>query len=229
MVSKSLVVRRRRFPRKGSKIMRTVARREAKKVLKRQIETKFFDGKFDDTPGVSNTPISYTGFNAYMTDDWTSGSPVSMVQGVDENEYLGREIRPMYLQIRYAITMNAADVINTVSLIVFQAKGLFTASAASAANQYQYANTTSAPISPVHRDYNDRLRVLARRIVSGDSDDLIHHGKINIKMGRMSPIRFNDSSGSVETNPIFMSLISDSVAANHPTIRATWRLYYKDA
>lgn len=228
MVSKRVIVRRRRFNR-GSKTMRTVARREAKQVLKRQVETKFFDGRFDDVPGVSATSISYTGFNAYMTDDWSSGSPLSMVQGTDQNDYIGRTIRPIYLQIRYIVTMNSADVINTVSLMVMQAKGLFTASAISAANQYQYANTTTAPVSPIHRDYNDRLRVLGRRIITGDADDLVHHGKITVKMNRLQPIRFNDTTGGVESNPLFLSLISDSVAANHPTIRATWRLYYKDA
>ena len=206
--------------------VRRIARREARRVVKRNTEVKQFTGLLLPADG----SVSSTGFNLYATTDYSAGitAPFNITGGSDEGQYIGRKIKPIALKIRYNFTY--ADANNTVSIMVIQARGAFTASTISAANQYQYGGTTYAPLSPLNEDFNERYKVLARHVVDvTDVYSPTKSGVITIKGRKLRQIVFADASGTVESNPIFISVISDSSAATHPNMRIVWRLYYTDS
>lgn len=211
--------------------MRHVARQEAKKAIKREIETKHLDGYVQEDVGVAQ--ISSVGQNFQLTGSYSTGAFTSIVQGVGDGQYIGEMIRPALLKIRYEVIgaiAAPADTFNTMSIMIIQAKGNFILGA-SAANQYQVTGllATIAPQSAVNDNFNDRYRVLARHIITVDGDDPAINGEFTIKSKKLRPIRFSDGAGTIEAGTLFMSVISDSLAPTHPALRAYWRLYYKDA
>jgi len=193
--------------------VRTMVRKE----IRRQEETKMYDGGRDggsaDSSGVVYSITSYP------------AASTTMGQGVNDNEYIGTKIMPTGLIIRGAITY--ADVYDTVRVLVIQCKGLFVP----AANQL--FDTTYALLG-VHaglkRTNDDRYRVLAdRRYLVTSQDKTAAIFGIRISGKKLTRMTFSDASGTVESGGIYIAFLSDSNVSSHPAFQVAWRLYYKDA
>lgn len=198
-----------------------VARREARKVFNRNTETKKFDGSLAH----NGANVDYNGVIYAVTRDVSAGTQI--VQGTEENEYIGTTIKPVHLQIRFA--MSPGDSTNLVTVVVLQMKGLFNPVGDQMTNILQSTGNSTAPLSPFDRAYQDRFRVLYRKTFSLSSQDIsIQSHSIQIGYSKLAKLFFQDDAGAIESNGIFLGFISDSSAAVHPLIRAAWRLHYKD-
>lgn len=229
------VARRRTFTKGGSKTMHKIARQEAKKVVNKEVETKFVDGALN-LDGTQE--VSAFGFNAKLTKDWsasgqiTSSNGVEISQGTGADQYIGSAIHPVYISINWSIenaTGMVPDSFNTISIMVIQAKGYFLFDPINTANQLTAVNTITAPLGMLPREYNDRYRILYHKVFTVDADDPIKAGRIRIPTKKLRKLVFNDDIGTVEANPIVLSVRSDSTASPNPTMTAFWRFYFKDA
>lgn len=214
----------------------TVAKSVVKREMSKQLETKFWEGiLFNSTPVPDEgVEISAIGFNVNLLATYPIGPvafPTQIAQGDGVHGYIGNRISPKYLVIHYALDyLPSGDTTNIVSIMVMQAKGNFLFDSVSAVNQYSQSTTIISPLSFPNNDFNDRFRVLARRILNLNSDNITNRtGTITIKLNRLTNVHFKESDGTIEAGTLNMSLISDSVSEDHPSIRAVWRVYYKDA
>lgn len=208
--------RKRTYTKKNTQ-MKKVARREAVKVVRQNIESKMFDY---DASAVS---IDWSATNSVL--NITAG----IVQGTDDNNYVGRKIKPTYLQIRGILSHSGET--NMIRMVVLQDK--VSGVVLSGANIWQSVANTRAPLSPFERQYNDTFNVLYDKTINfANKDDVTSVTRIfKIKIsGRiMRQITFGDASGNVESGGLYFCLISDSGAVAHPYMDAKWRLTYKDA
>lgn len=202
--------------------VRSIARREAIKVVNRSEETKVIDGNY------FQGPVSYSGSLISLHGSYTPGtfSFNPIVQGSDSGQYSGRSLTPKYLVIRYQLQV--ADTTNLLSILLMQAKGNWV-NQGNMVNILQITNSIMAPLSPLNTAYNDRLRILARKQHQLDPDTTIRNGIIKVSYKKLRKLMFSDASGTVETGQLMLGVVSDSAAINHPTITAVWRFYYKDA
>lgn len=220
----------------GSKTMHKVARQEAKKVINREIETKFFEGN-TTLAGGSPQEVTTFGTNMLLTKDYsagivTSANGQSIIQGIGSADFIGLSIHPVFVSINITLVSPlgiGAENYDTVSVMVIQAKGAFTFNQISTANQLTNNNTANAPLGFIPRDYNDRYRVLYHKRFALDIDDPVRTFNIRINSKKLRRIAFDGASGIIEANPLVLSVVSDSAATPHPEIYASWRLYYKDA
>lgn len=222
----SKTTRRRYRSKKQAPVMRKVARQEAKKVINREVETKIWEGA-----GTSST-VSILGANFVMTETYSPWpTPVLIQQGSGDNQYIGDKIRPYYLEIRYDIVNASTDKYNVVGIMVMQARGAFLINHIDAGSFWTGYNTIFAPISYTPTAFDDRYKMLARRThsVAPDQQNNVVTGYIRIPGKRLTRIGFQDNIGTVESGKIWVTAISDSLAASHPTLNITWRLHYKDA
>lgn len=205
------------------KKMRRIATSQAKKVVNRNIESKIYDGNLP----LAGDNVDYDGRLFYATEDPQTAT--NIVQGIGQGQYIGEEIRPTHLSVRWSASNDLADATNMVTFVIIQAKGAFT-SLGSMANILQSTGNVSAPLSPFDVDFDDRFRVLHRKTIALSQvgpDNRVF--KVNIGYNMFQKIVFNDASGTIEANPIIMGFVTDSGAAVHPIIKAKWRLHYKDA
>lgn len=205
------------------KKMATIARSQALKVVNKNIESKLYNGKL----ALSGTTIDYTGTMYSIFSDVPAGTTIT--QGVAQSQYIGEKIRPTHISVRYALTNESADTNNIMTCVIIQAKGA-SLPGGSFVNIFQSVGNVSAPLSPFSDDYDDRFRVLYRKTVSLTlGTDNLRTYKVNIPYNKLAPIVFLDPAGTIEANGIYIGWISDSGIAVHPTVRAQWRLFYKDA
>lgn len=232
-------VPRRRTYRKvnGSKTMHKVARQEARRVVKKEIETKLWEGSTSTSAVTGLQYIDDNGRNFLLTKDFqdqpiTGSSGVSIEQGLTSGSYIGLTIQPVYVSINISIT-NATgmtgDNFNTYSVMVIQGKGSFVFDPVSTQNQLTYNNSLYAPLGFIPREFNDRYKVLYHKRVVTDADDPTKTFNIRIPSKKLRKIHFTNGLGTIEANPLVLSVISDSGSEAHPALLATWRLYYKDA
>lgn len=218
------MVYKKNYPKKNyqkNKEIKQVARKEVKKALNQEIETKAYDGIVDDVE------TTFYGTTYSMTYNYNGSS--SMVQGITDYGYLGNKIQPFMLQIRWRLAnTGTADVsYNMVRILVLQVIGGGTPSPANvlAFDVYDYT-----PLSPYDRNYRDTYRVLHDKlhIINYDSVEAIC-GKITIKKN-MAPITFSDASGTIQTGGIYVVIYSDEDSLDtSPKLSMCHRLYYKDA
>lgn len=216
----------------GNKNVKKVARQEAKKVLSQEVETKFYDGKLLAN-GADNL-ITAVGFNMYFTNDYSGGilAPTSMVQGPEQHAYLGQTIHPVSLQLRGCIDIDpslAGDTHNAVTLLVWQAKGAFSASNTSATNQFEQVGQVTTPYHALNNAFEDRMRIIKRKVITVDPLNPTKSFTILLSKKHLRRIKFTNALGAIEMNPLVFTLISDSTVAGHPAVRCYWRLFYKDA
>lgn len=220
----------------GSKTMHKVARLEAKKVIKKEIETKMFEGSSSLSAVNGPQLVDNNGINLHLTKDYilapvTTSNGTSIDQGVLSSQYIGLAITPTYLSINVTIINPGgmtADAYNVLSFMVIQGKGLFIFDQVSTSNQLTYNDTVAAPIGFVPREYNDRYRILYHKRITMDADDPVKTFNIRISGKKLRKIHFSNGLGTIEANPIALSIVSDSEVSPHPTLYATWRLYFKD-
>lgn len=216
------VMQRRTYQRRAparprQQAVRKVARKEAKKVLQSQIESKSYDGQ------LTAIQVDYsTGYVASITENPSAGT--SIVAGTGETNYIGKVITPTHLTIRG--TMAIGDTTNFMRLIVVQdrAAGIPTlANLLTASSQYSV-------ISTYDRQFNDTYRVLYDKLYTLDVDTPVKAFKIKLSGKKLNRIFFGSTTGTVERGGIYFCLVSDSAAVTHPTITACmWRLFFKDA
>jgi len=206
------------------KRMAKIARSQALKVVNKNIESKFYDGKL----ALAGTVVDYNGILLNMFIDVPAGS-TTITQGSGQSQYVGEKIRPTHISLRYAASNELADDNNLMTCVILQAKGLFIPGA-TMANILDSTGNISAPVSPFDQDYDDRFRVLYRKTFALTKlNENCKVFKVNIPYNKLAPIHFNDAAGTVESAGLMIGWISDSSLAVHPTIRAQWRLFYKDA
>lgn len=210
--------RKRTYPKKKDTHVRRVARSEATKVIKKQIESKIFDGK--DT----SVKIDYGATTSVwaLTQATSTGSPIT--QGTDDNQYIGRMIKPTYLTIRGVFAR--ADATNIIRVCILQDK--VSGVALSGANIWESVLNMSAPFSPFERTYNNTFNVLLDRTYNIDTDRSQLTFKIKVSGKLMRKIFFKDAAGTIEANGLYIALISDSSLGSHPYVNCNWRLTYKD-
>lgn len=202
--------------------VRSIARREAIKVVNRSEETKVLDGSwFQGATSYTGSLINIHGTYAPSTFSFTP-----IVQGSDTGQYSGRALTPKYLVIRYQFAV--ADTTNLCTLMLMQAKGNW-ANQGNMVNILQLTNSLMAPLSPLNTSYNDRLRILYRRQHQLDATTPIRNGIIKVSWKKLRKIMFSDNAGTIETGQIMLGAISDSSAISHPMLTAVWRFYYKDS
>lgn len=209
------------YQRKRTYKKRTAARRPAvRKVVKaelyKQIETKYWDGAIE-----TNT-LSSSGLAYYLLSD---PNPVTTIsQGANGDNYVGNKMKPTHITIRGRLT--AADSYNVCRFVVLQVKGVFVPTGSSI---FQNTYALSAPLLSLNRDYNDRYRVLADRMITVDATDTSKQFKIMIPGKRLYPVSFSDANGTAENGGLYIVMVSDSSAVSHPSFGLAWRVFYKDA
>lgn len=220
MSSKTRVKKGRRTMRKKvskNDYVHKVARQEARKVVKREIETKMYDHEF------VGLTIDYSASTTVKS--LTTG----MVQGTDDSEYLGRKIKPSYIQIRGIIARS--DSTNVIRMVVLQDK--VSGVALTGATIWQSVGNQRAPFSPFERQYNDTFKVLADRTFNFsdkiDGQQLTRIFKIKIPGSIMRPITFRDTIGTLESGGLYIAFISDDGGFVLPSVDFKWRISYKDA
>lgn len=204
---------------KRNTYVRRVARSEATKAIKKQIESKIFDGK--DT-GVK---IDYGATTSVwpLTQASSTGTPI--IAGTGDDQYIGRMIKPTYLTIRGVFAR--ADATNIIRVCILQDK--VSGTALSGANIWESVLNTSAPFSPFERTYNNTFNVLLDRTYNIDTDRSQLTFKIKVSGKLMRKIFFKDGSGNVEAGGLYIAMISDSAISSHPYCNLNWRLTYKDS
>lgn len=201
-----------------------IAHKEAKKVFDSNVESKMYDGKLQ----LAGEVVDYNGILYNMFTDNPAGTTIT--QGPGRNQYLGLKIKPYHIELRYAVTNDLADSNNLITCVVLQAKGSFVPGGTTA-NIFESTGNVSAPLSPFDHQFNQRFKVLYRKQISlsgVDGEDVKVFTK-NISHKRLSMLGFNDAIGTIQSGTLLIGWISDSGAAVHPTVRAQWRILYKDA
>lgn len=204
--------------------IKRIANVQAQKVVNKNAESKFYDGKL----AFNGQNFDNSGYLISLFSNVPAGTTIT--QGVENNQYVGNKIRPTHISFRCDLSNDLADGINTVSVLLIQAKQYFLPGT-TLANILESTGNASAPMSPMNHKFNDRLRVLSRKTfalskVSGN-DHIVFKKEININ--KLSQVIFNNASGEVESGTLMLGLISDSAPATvHPLARAQWRIHYKD-
>lgn len=202
---------------------RRIARVEAKKVLSKQLETKFHDIHYHDTTGVSYAGTAY-------------GLIDGINQGIGDNQVIGDRIRPVGIRIGWkASNASTGDNTQLFRIVVVQFKGV--TSAPSASGIFQSTSNVEAPLSPYDAAYNDTFRVLYDKtfsMVAGTSTSTKTGViKINQRQLRNLNITWDGSSPPAplryENGALYMFTISDSSVSSHPEFDYDSRVYYKDA
>lgn len=210
-------VTRKRTP--GTYAMRKTARIEAKKVVSRETESKLWDGR------MAQTAQDWDGLAVDMFSNPSAATQIT--QSVGEGGYLGSKITPVYIQCNYQWIYS--DVTNIVTVFIIQTKGLFNPIGLDLTNVLQSTANAQAPLSMTDWSYNDRFRVLARRIhYLNNTDRLNLTGSFRIPRSKLVRTTFADAAGTHESGAIYLCMISDSSDAG-PTFGAQWRIHYKDA
>lgn len=217
--SKRSYRRRRTYRRRQPTTVKKVARREAKMVVARAIETKFWSGRVQ----AAAVDASATGTNYNVFSDPVGG--VQINQGPTENNYLGQKINPVYLQIRGVVLNN--DNYNIFRIVIVQSR---TDLVPDGLNMFFDSGTILAPLSQRIPQFDKSFRILKdRTFITTPTSNNAKLFKINVSGKKISDVYFRDSIGNLERGLITIFVISDSVLVAHPAISMTWRIWYKDA
>lgn len=200
-----------------NKVIRRVARSEARKVVNKTIESKMFDGS-KGTIGIDYT----TGVVIPLLVDQFG---VAITQGTRDDQYIGSKINISYFMMRFDLVFG--DAINVVRMLIIQD---LVSGVPTAANVFQSVGNTRAPQSPLDRQFDKTYRVLYDHTFSLDSNcNPQRIGKVKLGMRKFRPVFFNDAIGTVEKGGIYAVMISDSAIAPNPSYQGWWRIHYKDA
>lgn len=158
-----------------------------------------------------------------------------------KNNFLGNIIDIVSIDFSYEIvgsTAVAPDVYNTTRLMLFQWND---DAVPSAVTIFENIGTIQAPMSPVFFDNRDDINVLAdiRQVSSPIAYDPtvgavvgysgVYNGRrfIKAKNGRkIGPCSFLSAAVTYQKGGIFCALLSDSIAAPHPTVNIYCRITF---
>lgn len=197
--------------------MRTIARKEANRAIKREIESKMYDGR-------QTTTVDYSGsiYNLYANP--IAGTTIT--QGVGDYQYIGSVIEPSFVHIRGAVI--TADAYNFMRILVIQLKGP-SAGVISVADLLQSVGNAQTPFSALDRDHDSQYRLLAQRLIRVDTYRPVEQFSIKVSRKKMMKTHFSNTTGSSSVGGLYIVFYSDSAAATHPTVEYYTRVTFKDA
>jgi len=203
--------------------MRRVAHYEAKKTAKnlidRSIETKMFDGQFPQAD------ITFSGFIYSLYSDPNAGFAL-IARGTSNNQYLGDTITPTHVKLRGL--WRTGDNDNMMRVIIVQWRGITTG--ITAATVLQSVGNVRTPLSDFDKDEMHRFKVLSDKLYHlNDSMSTTQSFTINISRKKLSKTQFNTVTGAVSNGDILVAMYSDSAIATHPQMELYHRIKYKDA
>jgi len=210
--------------------IRKVARQEAKKVVNKEVETKYNYNYSDPGGGHGYISVGASVATGAVAQSVTLG----LAHGTGEAQFIGDKIRPAFVKISYNIANRpSTDEHNLVRLIVIQAKG---GTVPSINLVLHSAGNMATPLSPYDQNYKEQYTVLYDKTynINGyttypSSDSCQKYGTIYIKGKKMRLIAFNNSTVAVTANDIYFYAVSDSTVDYHPRICYWTTLAYKDA
>lgn len=194
--------------------MRTIAKAEARKALKRELEVKY-----SDSNASSQAIDAATGYFYELTQNLAKGTGA-------ENAYVGTKISPRYLEVRGTIT--GADGYNYVRLLLIQSK---TANPPTISSIFDLSGSITAPFSFLNRDYTSTYKTLGSRLIKtvDGSDVAVRPFVFRISTKKLSPVHFLTGSSPRTAGLLWICAVSDSTTVAHPTITFQARLSYTDA
>lgn len=200
-----------------------VQKKDVAKLINKNIETKYYD-------------YTLTGQTITSTAA-CSGLPFDISVGDTSSTRDGAKYKLFRLNIRYELFVG--DVYNTVRIIIFQWKGLSTATPLPAAASILNAGPTgSIDVNSLYNYDNqpqyviiyDRTHVLTGNATAaqyGYTTTSVQSVKKRFSLRKCRRVVDLNSSNQ-GTNRLFFLYISDSGAASHPTMEWASRLEYKD-
>jgi len=217
----------RRVVKRGSKrnsVVRTIARQETRKALKKTIELKNY---YSRQP--FGTGLTYNGSVYPILLDPNSATWFS--QGTARNQFIGDTVKPMLVSVHYSITMNAgaaANSYNYVRLVLLQVKGGGTPSAANVLQSVGNISTPSAFIDPT---YTDTFTVLSQKMIQMNQQNGIQRsGIISAPARKLRKINFvGTTASSTSANGIFLIAYGNSSSVSDVFITYQGRLAFQDA
>lgn len=209
------VARRKNIRRPPARARRAPVRSIVRREIKRQEESKSYDGI------TSLVGVSYSGSSWNLFANALGGTTI--VQGVTAAAYLGSWIEPSWLTIHGSLLLG--DSTNLMRIIVLQVSGV---TAPTTANLLQAVGQVETPFSPVAKTVN-RFRILASKLITLDGSNTFKKWKINIPGSKMRKTHFSDAAGTPDNGGLYLFAYSDSAAATHPSIQFYSRVYYKDS
>lgn len=199
-------------------VTRKIARQEARRAVRTIGERKYWD-----STSIA-APIDYSGTSAVYNLFYDPLSTTQIAQGTDDNDYIGKKIRPIYIHIRGIITR--ADNNNTLRCIIVQTK---TNNVPTLAGILQSVGNVRAPYSAYERQFNDQWRILYDRtwlLTTYTFDAKVFN--IKIRRRKLSQVGFQNAAGTIEKGGIYMCWISDSSASTHPNMEYYSRITFTD-
>ncbi len=187
---------------------------EVKKMIQSNIELKSFDEALGGVT-VSDTPIIARWF--------------AITQGVGNTQRIGNQINCKYMQLKYQ--MSAGDNTNIMRYIVFQWREDNLGNAPSV-DDILYRGANSNPWTNALYNYDNRHQytILYDRRHQLDYDNPTDtFGGSNYLKIKHKKMDYPIPAAITGTNAIYILVVSDSAAGNHPIITNQGRLYYYDA
>jgi len=211
---------RRRYNRRPMKKQTTkaIARKEAVKVLNKNIELKKAY-----VPNFASNTVDYTG---------ESHPLYPTLQGDSDQEYIGQKILIKSIHVRGML--ECADAWNSLRVVIVQWKGAAPNTTVAGGNASEVLYIPSANFTSYLQDYDDqrrqRFRVLFDKTytVVLNQSNIIKNFEIKLKP-KLRPTHYYDSGGIVQDGAVRMYLISDSSNITAPIVNMQGVVYYQDA
>jgi len=185
----------------------------------------------------------YTDFTSGPGSITTSGTilnlTANLVPGTGfKNNFIGREVTPTSLDIRYEVVgassnvFAAADLNNKMRVLIFQWEDSTTPSVTGIIEN-------AAVLSPISGINYENIDVLSDKIYStwvnsfdatsayGNSNS--YSTRIYVKARKLMPLTWNSGNTDFQKGTIYCLVISDSAATPNPTFSIQTRLVYQDA
>lgn len=199
--------------------MQKIARKEAKKVMNKELESKTYDEELTAPTGVD----SATGVISSLI--------AGIARGTGESEFIGDCITPTHIRVRGALI--GGDDTNVIRVVLLQYKQ---AGSTPALATLFAGSTGFSYLSPFQTNYSTIYNVLYDEMYTtvgngtqgyaAENSALLFD--IRIPMKKLRKVHFTGSA-AVSAGDIFLVLCSDSASGGHPTVRYSSRIYYKDA
>lgn len=208
--------RRKRYSRRyKKKPMKWVAsKRYVRTQLAKENEMKYFDTN-----------------DAFAVSDVSTIRQLSNIaQGTTDTSRVGDEVAMKFLRFKYTVKTEG-DRYNLLRVIVFQWYTHSTYRVPTIAEILQSTANSYAIHSPYIHDYRHSFGVLYdkvhRMVYDADNEAMIVNKKVPLKYAKKN-IHFE--AGTTDgANKLYLLVVSDSAAVNHPSILYYTRLWYTDS
>lgn len=147
----------------------------------------------------------------------------ALAQGSDNGQRIGNKVMPLALRINFNVIGATTDATSTVRFLLVRTKGAMTTTATD-----YIANYYSAPNHEAFEILFDRFVSLSSVNATAVTNGVAVVNK-RIKLNKKKLVRYNGAAQNATVdNQIMMIVMSDSGAANHPTIGGYYEFFYTD-